>query len=80
MNSDIPTHQIESIGWVAGEIWSYLNEYGSVTLSKLAREIDSPRDLIMQGVGWLAREGKVQFEERPRSKILTLSEPEECPY
>ena len=46
--------------------------HGAVTLSKLAREIEAPRDLVMQGVGWLAREGKIAFHEGPRSKTISL--------
>jgi hypothetical protein len=69
----VDTQQVESIGSVAGLVWCYLNDNGPVTLSKLAREIDVPRDLTMQGVGWLAREGKVAFEEGPRNKHLVLT-------
>ena len=73
MSVDIPVHQVESIGVAAGLVWHYLNENGSVTLSKLAREIDAPRDMVMQGVGWLAREEKVTFQEGPRSKLISLA-------
>jgi len=72
MAVDLMTHQVESIGLAAGTVWSYLRENGSVTLSKLARDIDAPRDLVMQAVGWLAREGKIEFEEGGRSKTITL--------
>lgn len=69
----IETKQIESIGVVAGLVWCYLDDNGPVTLSRLARELDVPRDLAMQGVGWLAREGKVAFQEGPRNKLLVLT-------
>ena len=72
MEADIVSHDVESIGTVAGQVWQYLNAHGSVTLSKLAREIEAPRDLVMQGVGWLAREGKIVFNEGPRSKTISL--------
>jgi hypothetical protein len=72
MDAKIDSHQVESIGTVAGQVWQYLDEHGSVTLSKLAREIEAPRDLVMQGVGWLAREGKIAFHEGPRSKTISL--------
>ena len=65
-------HDVQSIGEVSGTVWSYLHEEGPVTLSRLAREIDAPRDLVMQGVGWLAREGKVEFLEGNRSKTIAL--------
>ena len=66
-------HQVDSIGEVAGNVWKFLSQNGPVTLSKLSREIDGPRDLVMQGVGWLAREGKVTFQEGSRSKLIRLS-------
>lgn len=73
MSAQAVAHQVEAIGEVAGEVWKYLHENGAVTLSKLAREIDGPRDLVMQGVGWLAREGKVEFHEGSRSKMICLA-------
>jgi len=72
MGQDLLNHQVESVGTVAGWVWKYLDEHGAVTLSKLAREIDAPRDLVMQGVGWLAREGKIAFVEGARSKTIAL--------
>ena len=75
MSTELLTHHVESIGKCAGLVWLYLHEMNGdqpVTLSKLAREVDAPRDLVMQGVGWLAREGKVTFEEGPRSKLISL--------
>ena len=71
MSAELP-HTVDSIGMVAGLVWTYLSSNGSVTLSKLAREIDAPRDLVMQGVGWLAREDKVIFQEGKRSKTVAL--------
>ena len=72
MTTVVSKHNVENIGTVAGVVWRYLEESGPVTLSKLAREIDAPRDLVMQGVGWLAREGKVMFHEGARSKRISL--------
>ena len=76
MAVQIPQQQVESIGTVAGLVWQYLHENGPVTLSKLAREIDAPRDMVMQGVGWLAREGKVRFQKGPRGKLISLENSE----
>ena len=72
MSSELLPHSVESIGVVAGQVWHYLQENGSVTLSKLARDVDAPRDLVMQGVGWLAREDKIVFEARARNKTVSL--------
>lgn len=65
-------HDLDSIGTVSGMVWHFLDEHGPVTLSRLAREVDAPRDLVMQGVGWLAREGKIQFIDAPRGKLVGL--------
>ena len=73
MSSQLVTHEVESIGAVSGIVWHYIEEHGPVTLSKLARDVNAPRDLVMQGVGWLAREGKLDFQEGKRSKLITLS-------
>ncbi|MBI3864981.1 MAG: winged helix-turn-helix domain-containing protein [Planctomycetia bacterium] len=73
MATDTVANDLENIGAAAGLVWHYLDENGPVTLSKLAKEIDAPRDQVMQGVGWLAREGKIRFEETPRSKVIALA-------
>lgn len=72
MSVEIESHEVESIGVVAGVVWEYLSEHEPVTLSKLSREIDAPRDLVMQAVGWLGREGKIQFHKGTRSKLISL--------
>jgi hypothetical protein len=70
---DANSTDLAQIGDVAGLVWRYLDEHGEATLSKLVKEIEAPRDMVMQGVGWLAREGKIRFETTPRSKLISLS-------
>jgi len=72
--SAVLTEELCEIGTVAGQIWHYLEESGPVTMTQLAKQIDAPRDLIMQGVGWLAREGKVTFHNGARSRRVGLIE------
>jgi hypothetical protein len=43
-----------------------------MTLAKLLKQIDAPRDVVMQAVGWLAREDKVSLEEKNRARIVLL--------
>ena len=73
MKSEVLNLRVESIGQMAGNVWSYLDQHGPVTLSKLARELDVPRDLVMQAVGWLGREGKITFQQGGRSKMISLT-------
>lgn len=73
MVSGTLTRQVNEIGTAAGLVWAYLDENGPATLSKIARGVDAPRDLVMQGVGWLAREGKVTSQEGSRGKLISLT-------
>ena len=63
---------LEQIGDTAGLVWKYLNESGPRTLTQLAKDVDAPRDVIMQAIGWLAREDKVAIEEEARKKVVVL--------
>jgi len=63
---------IEQIGATAGQVWHCLAENGGLSFAKLVKQVDAPRDLIMQAVGWLAREEKIAIEETPRGKVVTL--------
>ncbi|MBX3439442.1 MAG: winged helix-turn-helix domain-containing protein, partial [Planctomycetaceae bacterium] len=65
---------VNSIGNVAGQIWNYLNDQGAVTMTQLTRDVDAPRDAVMQGVGWLAREGKVTITKDARVRRICLTE------
>ena len=73
MSAEIESHEVESIGVIAGVVWQFLSEHEPITLSKLSREIDAPRDLVMQAVGWLGREGKIEFHKGSRSKLISLT-------
>jgi len=63
---------VEQIGETAGLIWHTLADEGPMSIAKLVKEIDAPRDLIMQGLGWLAREDKIIIEEEARSRVVAL--------
>ena len=63
---------IEQIGETAGQVWHVLNESGPLTLTKLTKEVGAPKDLVMQALGWLAREDKIAIEEDGRTKTISL--------
>jgi hypothetical protein len=63
---------IDQIGEVAGHIWHLLNQQGSLSLTRIVRDVDAPRDVVMQAIGWLAREEKIAIEEEARSKVVSL--------
>lgn len=53
---------INEIGVVAGDIWRYLDENGQVNLTKLVKGVAKPKDLVLMGLGWLAREDHIRIE------------------
>ena len=63
---------LENIGRVAGAIWHYLEENNEATVTKLTRELGETERTILMGIGWLAREGKLDFEIRKQGTYITL--------
>ena len=46
----------------AGQIWNYLNERGTVTTTKMKKDLSLDDNFAAMGLGWLAREDKLNFE------------------
>jgi hypothetical protein len=62
---------VEQIGETAGTVWHLLNDKGPLSLTKLTKDVDAPRDVVLQAVGWLAREGKIEVDDS-KSKVVSL--------
>jgi len=54
----------ETIIETAGKIWEYLNENGEVTTKKMNKDLGLNENFASLGLGWLAREDKVNFSKR----------------
>ena len=67
----------DQIGITAGDIWNVLAANDGLSVTKLVKQVGAPRDLVMQAVGWLARENKIQIVEAKRVKTISLL-PEEA--
>jgi len=63
---------IQSIGDTAGKVWKLLNEKGEATLSQLKRGVKVDPNLILEAIGWLAREDKLRIEKKARYVIYSL--------
>lgn len=72
MDADTGTTWIAQVGETAGRIWTALSEQGPMSLAKLVKVVGQPRDTVMQGVGWLAREDKVSLSDTPRGRVIAL--------
>ena len=65
---------IQSNGDTAGKVWSYLNEKGEATLSELKMGVKADPNLILEAIGWLAREDKLRIEKKGRYVTYSLKE------
>ena len=63
---------VEKIGETAGEIWTALvEENKAMTVSQLKKKTKLSEDQLYMGIGWLAREDKLQFSGT--AKIMEVS-------
>lgn len=56
------TMAYDQIGETAGTIWQTLALGGPRTLGVLMEKVNAPESLFFMAVGWLSREGKLEFE------------------
>jgi hypothetical protein len=66
------TWGVQQIGETAGAVWHTLNSHGPLSMARLVKTVGAPRDLVMQAVGWLAREGKVDLIDTKRGRAVAL--------
>jgi hypothetical protein len=66
------TSCLGQIGETAGTVWNSLSEHGAMSLAKLVERVGGNRDVVMQAIGWLAREGKIEIVETKRGRIISL--------
>lgn len=62
------------VGETAGAVWKYLRENGASSLSSIEKNVKTPKPVVHMAIGWLAREGKVEFAEENRTVRLSLKE------
>ena len=64
MEATLPVESVAYIGETAGTVWRVLSENGPMSVTRLLKAVDEPRDTVMQALGWLARENKVLDRRR----------------
>jgi hypothetical protein len=72
MTTTPPLSLVASIGEMAGVVWNTLSKHGPMTMAKLVKAVGEPRDEVMQALGWLAREDKIEIVEKNRSRVISL--------
>jgi len=63
---------LRDVGETAGLVWQSLDRQGPISMTRLVKEVGRPRDQVMQALGWLAREGKVEIIQQRRSRLVAL--------
>jgi predicted transcriptional regulator len=63
----------EKIGQAAGLIWNMLSQTsGQVNITDVAKKTNLTTQIAYQGLGWLAREGKLTYHIKGRSVYVSL--------
>lgn len=62
----------EQIGFSAGMIYDYLNNNGESSFSKMKKELDLKGNFADLGLGWLAREDKVEISKKGTTVSVRL--------
>ncbi len=73
MNS-VGTDWVWRIGETAGKVWHLLHDQGPLSPSQIVARLSEPRDLVMQSIGWLAREDKLHICQDKRRRLISLKE------
>ena len=56
----------ERIGETAGKVWQFLKTSGAAPAARIQKGIGETTALTHQGIGWLAREGKLEIDRSQR--------------
>jgi hypothetical protein len=66
----------EKIGETAGEIWKILQDKEKLNIAQLPKLLNKNEMLGYQALGWLAREGKINYHTKGKSTFISLIESE----
>ena len=63
------------IGSAAGQIWHFLEQSGNqgVSVNRLCEELTLSKKVVLTALGWLAREGKIDFRGEKNKTLIYLA-------
>ena len=61
---------------MAGNVWRILGEKEEVAVSRLPQLLKENGEIVYQALGWLAKEGKVDFHKKEGKTFVSLSSEE----
>ena len=68
----------DKIGETAGAIWKILKKQEEVNVTQLPKLLNEKSALVYQGLGWLAREDKVEYRSEASKTFVSLAETEKA--
>src|ERR1017187_11004996 len=66
----------EKVIETVGKTWRFLGQNGQTKVSQLAKSLKEKDELVLQGLGWLAREDKIEYTVKNRRTFVSLVEGE----
>lgn len=64
----------EKIGKAAGQVWQVLSKSSEpVSITVLSKKADLNSQMTCMALGWLAREGKLNFVDKGKTLTVSLS-------
>jgi Mn-dependent DtxR family transcriptional regulator len=64
----------KKIGETAGSIWKLLGKTGEMPVSRVSKALKETDAVVYQGLGWLAREGKVRYRKKGKVTYVSIFE------
>ena len=66
----------DKIGETAGRIWKVMQKKGEVNVAQLPKMLNEKSAIVYQGLGWLAREEKIEYQVKGAKTFANLTEGE----
>ena len=64
---------IDTIGQAAGQVWTVLSQAeGPIGITEVPKRAHLKTQVAYQALGWLAREGKVEYQTKGRKTEVVL--------
>ncbi len=63
---------LEAIGITAGKIWNLLHDEVEMSISGVVSGVNASQSMVYMGLGWLAREDKLEFRKSKRGVSVRL--------
>jgi len=66
----------EKVIEIAGKTWRFLGQNGETNVSQLAKSLKEKDEVVLQALGWLAREDKIDYSIKNRRTFVSLVDTE----